>query len=254
MHDTKHAVPLISLRGVSLIYPVLSVAEASLRRDVVRKLVGGKVGRDRSGGVAVQALDNINIKIEEGERVALYGHNGSGKTTLLRVAAGVYHPTRGDVSISGRVSAMLDISMGMSAEATGRQNIRLLGLHRGIPRKDVEAIIPDIEEFSELGHFFDLPIKTYSAGMTTRLAFAFATAIEPDVLILDEWITPGDASFIARATQRMAEHAARARILLLASHAIPIIKQVCTRVIVLEKGRIVDDGDPESVFARLEAA
>jgi ABC-type polysaccharide/polyol phosphate transport system ATPase subunit len=129
----------------------------------------------------------------------------------------------------------------------------LLGLHRGLSRKQITALIPDIEEFSELGMFFDMPVRTYSSGMLTRLGFAFATAVDPDILILDEWITPGDAAFMNRAAERMSSHAGNARALLLASHSVEIIKRVCTRVIVLERGVIVEDGPPLEVFDRLDS-
>lgn len=245
--------PVIELRGVDLIYRVFTTSESSLRGSVLKALVGGRLGKDASGHVVVQALNNLNITIYEGERVALYGHNGSGKTTALRVAAGVYEPTRGQVLTRGNVSAMLDLNVGLSPDASGRSNIMLLGLHRGLSRKQITALIPDIEEFSELGMFFDMPVRTYSSGMLTRLGFAFATAVDPDILILDEWITPGDAAFMNRAADRMSSHAGNARALLLASHSVEIIKRVCTRVIVLERGVIVEDGPPLEVFDRLDS-
>lgn len=244
--------PVISLRGVDLVYQILSGSRASLRGSVLNALVGGVIGQDGGGRILVRALDNFNLQVEEGERVALYGHNGSGKTTALRVAAGVYEPTRGLVEVRGSVSAMLDINVGMSPEATGRSNVRLLGLHRGLSLRAINNMMDDIEKFSQLGEFFDLPIRTYSAGMMSRLGFAFATALDPDILILDEWITPGDAEFLKRASERMVSHAANARALLMASHSIGVIKDVCTRVVVLERGYILDEGPPNEVFARLQ--
>jgi lipopolysaccharide transport system ATP-binding protein len=253
MNSLKQSAPVISLKSVALDYQVYTANSASLRGAVLNALVGGALGRDKAGHITVKALRGVNIEVCEGDRVALYGHNGSGKTTALRVAAGVYEPSQGTVSVRGSISAMLDLNVGMSPDASGRSNVRLLGLHRGLKPKKINAMMDDIEAFSQLGNFFDLPVRTYSAGMMARLGFAFATALDPDVLILDEWITPGDAEFLKRASQRMVSHAENARALLLASHSVQVIKDVCNKVYVLEKGKVTDFGPPAEVFARIEA-
>jgi ABC-type polysaccharide/polyol phosphate transport system ATPase subunit len=253
MTSERKSTPVISLKSVTLNYVIHSAGQASLRGAVLSALVGGALGQDKGGHVNVKALRGVTIDVDEGDRVALYGHNGSGKTTALRVAAGVYEPNSGAVRVRGSISAMLDLNVGMSPDASGRSNIRLLGLHRGLKSARINAMMDDIEEFSQLGSFFDLPIRTYSAGMMARLGFAFATALDPDILILDEWITPGDAEFLKRASERMVSHADNARALLMASHSIPVIKDVCNKVYVLEKGLVIDKGPPDEVFARLES-
>jgi lipopolysaccharide transport system ATP-binding protein len=246
------SIPAIQTQGISLVYPIYDANQGSLKREIVRHLVGGRVGKTAGGQAAVRALHNVTVSIENGERVALYGHNGSGKTTLLRVLAGILEPTQGEVRINGVISAMLDVNLGMSPDATGRDNITLLGLYHGLSPKAIKAMVPEIEDFAQLGHFFDLPVRTYSAGMLTRLGFAFATSVQPDILILDEWLAPGDAEFMQRATGRMREHAERARAVVIATHSRSIINDFCTRVVVLEQGRIVADGPPASVLPALD--
>lgn len=188
--------------------------------------------------VTVRAIDGLSLDICEGERVGLVGHNGSGKTTLLRVLAGIYRPTGGSVTIAGRVSALLDTSAGMDPEATGIENIHLRGRILGLTAPQIAQHIDDIAEFTELGDFLALPMKTYSAGMAARLSFAISTITHDDILLIDEGIGAGDASFQEKAQVRIAEMFERTSIVLLASHSEDLIQRFCTRRLRLEHGRL----------------
>lgn len=194
-------------------------------------------------------MRDISIGIVHGERVALVGHNGAGKTTLLRVLAGIYVPQAGRVAVSGKIAPLFDIGLGMDGEASGYDNIRLRGLYLGLTRRQIESRIDEIADFSELGGFLDMPIRTYSAGMQTRLAFAICTCVDPDVLLLDEGILAGDAAFMEKAQARLAAFVARAGILVLASHSDGLLASLCTRALRLEHGRLVSDGPLREVLS-----
>jgi ABC-type polysaccharide/polyol phosphate transport system ATPase subunit len=188
--------------------------------------------------VVVRALDHVSLEIQHGERVALVGHNGSGKTTLLRVLAGIYKPTGGYVSIRGKVGALIDPVAGMDPDASGIENIYLRGRILGLRDSEIEAHLNDIVDFTELANFIALPVRTYSAGMFARLAFAVSTAINPDVLLIDEGIGTGDAHFMAKIQKRLQEMIDRSPILILASHDRNLVSQLCNRTIEFEHGRI----------------
>lgn len=190
----------------------------------------------------VKAIDDISFSVGEGERVALIGKNGSGKTTLLHLLSGIIAPQNGVIKISGQTTSIININLGVNFEASGRRNILLQGLANGHSRKIVAGLTQQIIEFSGLGAFIDLPVKTYSAGMRMRLNFAIATAFEPDILFLDEWIGTGDAAFRAKATDRMASFVNKAGILLLASHNQNLLLDTCERGIWMEQGQIKFDG------------
>ena len=172
--------------------------------------------------------------------MGLTGHNGSGKSTLLRVLAGVYEPTGGILKISGSVASLLDISIGMDPEVTGLENIFLRGLIMGLTRDQIKKKVEEIVDFSELGNFIDLPVRTYSSGMSMRLAFSISTSIEADILLMDEWLSVGDADFVKKAEVRLKSLVKKTPILVMASHSPDILKEVCTRIIRLDGGRIVD--------------
>jgi ABC-type polysaccharide/polyol phosphate transport system ATPase subunit len=235
----------IRAEGLTVDLPIYNVTARSLRREVFDLAVGGKLMRKGKDQVMVRALTNVNFDVGNGERVGVVGHNGAGKTTLLRVVAGVYAPTKGRVAIDGSVSALFGAGIGLDPEATGIENIRLLGAFHGLTKKGTDAITPDIVDFCELGAFIDLPVKTYSAGMITRLSFAVATSFEPDVLVLDEWLGAGDASFVNKAQARVESFVSRARVVLLASHSDTIISRFCTRVLWLEHSKVKFFGPTE---------
>jgi lipopolysaccharide transport system ATP-binding protein len=199
-----------------------------------------KNGRDV---IHVRALDGINFKLLDGDRMGIIGHNGAGKSTLLKVLAGVYEPDRGRVDVQGRISSMIDINLGLDMELTGRENIVTMGRMRGYTLREIHKKIPEIIEFSELGNFIDLPIKTYSAGMTTRLVFGVATSLEPDILLMDEWIGAGDAGFFQKAVDRLNDILTRSRVIVLASHNFSLINDLCNKLLVLDSGKQIFFGD-----------
>jgi len=236
---------LIELTGVSLDYPVYSIRAQSLRNAVFNVAVGGKLLRDGKDVVHVKALDKITFSLDEGDRLGIVGHNGAGKTTLLKVLAGVYEPTSGLVRVEGKISSMVDISLGLDHSLTGRENVILMGRRRGLTTREIIAQMPEILEFSDLGQFIDIPMRTYSAGMQARLVFAVATAFEPDILLLDEWIGAGDAAFLHKAQARMNSILEKSRALVLATHNFSLVKNVCNKLLVLNAGSQVYFGKTE---------
>jgi len=188
----------------------------------------------------VQALGNINLELKSGDRLGLIGHNGAGKSTLLRVLAGVYEPSSGDFVRRGTVASLIDPALGIEVDATGVENIMLRGLVMGMSKRQVDDLTPAICEFSGLGEYVNMPVRTYSTGMLMRLAFSISTSIEADILLMDEWLSVGDAEFTEKAEARMKDVVAKSGILVLASHSLDLIAKECNRVIYLEHGRIVE--------------
>jgi ABC-type polysaccharide/polyol phosphate transport system ATPase subunit len=191
----------IQLDGISVEFRLYDPGMRSIRRQVIEGLnIGGVFSSgERQKKPSIIALNNVSLDLEAGDRVALIGHNGAGKTTLLRVMAGIYEPSRGRALVDGRISPIFDVQLGMDKEATGYENIALRGLLLGMTRSEIDASTEDIANFSELGPFLNMPLHTYSTGMALRLAFAISTSIEPEILLLDEWIGAGDKSFIEKA-------------------------------------------------------
>lgn len=238
----------IVLDNVSQRLPLHGAEARSLRRAIARTAVGGRFEKGASGAMEIAALSDISLCIADGERVGLVGLNGAGKSTLLRVLAGIYQPTRGRVSVSGRVVPLMDTFMGIVSDSTGRENIRNRGYLLGMTPREVDQKSEEIIAFSELGAFIDLPVRTYSAGMYTRLAFAISTAVECDILLVDEGIGAGDARFLEKAGRRIEEIFRRAGILVLASHSEEIIRRTCNRVILLDHGSVRYDGPTDPAF------
>ncbi len=212
------------------------------------RLIMGEGGRI----LGVRALESISFDLSGGDRLAVIGSNGAGKTTLLQILAGILPPDSGEVVIEGRCTSLININLGMQMEATGHRNITLRGLAGGYPRNEIEARRQDIADFCELGKFLDMPIETYSAGMRMRLNFAIATAFEPEILLLDEWLSAGDAAFRAKATQRMQSFVRKAGILVLASHSRQLLIDNCNRAIWMDDGRIREFGDVEDLYDRYQ--
>jgi ABC-2 type transport system ATP-binding protein/lipopolysaccharide transport system ATP-binding protein len=222
-----------------------------INRLATRKLnVGGQIGAGEKGRVVIKALDGLTFEINEGDRIGLLGHNGSGKTTLLRTLAGIYEPVSGVMRTSGRAFPLFDLQLGMDQDATGIENIWMRGKFLGLTTKQIQDALEDIAEFTELGEYLHMPIRTYSSGMMLRLAFAISTAIKPEILILDEMIGAGDAAFIARADARLKDFLSKAGILVIASHAMPILRQWCNKGMLLEHGKLIAYGPLEEVIAR----
>ena len=238
---------LVSLDHVGLVYPIYSVRAQSLRHAAINLAVGGRLLKGSNDVIHVKALNNVSFKLNEGDRLGLVGHNGSGKTTLLKILAGVYEPSQGVINVRGQVSSMLDISHGVDWEATGVDNIKIMSRLRGLRGREIRERMDEIIGFSELGGYADLPMKTYSAGMATRLMFTLATSFSSDVLILDEWLGAGDAAFLHKVAERMDSIVAQARVLVLASHNFGLLDSTCNKLLVLDKGNVAYFGPKEDL-------
>jgi lipopolysaccharide transport system ATP-binding protein len=232
---------LISARNVTVEFPIYDNSHRSLKKQVLNLTTGGKIGSDAGKHPIVRALDNLNFEFNEGERIGLTGHNGSGKTTLLRVLSGVYAPVSGALKVTGKVASLLDVSMGLDPDATGFENIYLRGIMDGLKPAFIRSRIDDIADFTDLGDYLNLPVRTYSSGMMLRLAFAISTSVEADILIMDEWLSVGDAQFSAKAAERLDGLVRKASILVIASHDPRLIERICTRRLHLEHGKIITD-------------
>ncbi|MEM6890473.1 MAG: ATP-binding cassette domain-containing protein [Pseudomonadota bacterium] len=200
----------------------------------------------------VRALDRISFGLGHGDRMAIVGRNGSGKTTLLQVLAGILAPDSGSLEKRGRSTSLINIALGVQPEATGNRNITLRGLAASRTRHEIEAKRQEIAEFSELGDFLDMPVETYSAGMKMRLTFAIATAFEPEILILDEWLSAGDSAFKAKATRRMNDFVEKAGILVLASHSRKLMEENCEQALWIDKGRVIEFGPVKEIIDAYE--
>jgi lipopolysaccharide transport system ATP-binding protein len=227
-------------------FPIWSPSRRSLKSAVLRATTGGRLARETSTLVLVQALADLSFEFSRGDRIGLVGHNGSGKTTLLRVLSGIYEPVRGQLNVNGRVSSLLDLSLGMDREATGFENIVLRGVLLGLTPAAIQSKVDEIAEFSELGDYLSMPIRTYSSGMLLRLAFAVSTSVAPEILLLDEWLSVGDAGFRDKAERRLLEMIESSAIVVLASHDESLIKRFCSRMLRLEHGRSVSGLQPIS--------
>ena len=239
----------LRLRDVSLDFPIYQGSSRSLKKALLASSTRGNLGRDAKERINVRALSEVSFEIGNGDRLALIGANGAGKTTLLKVLAGVYEPTHGRVSCSGRVSSLLDTNVGLNPDATGYENIILRGMYMGIHPREMRAHAVAIAEFTELGDYLDIPVRTYSAGMMVRLAFSISTCISPDILIMDEWLSAGDVQFLGKAQRRIEEFVRRSSILVLASHSMELVEQWCTRGLLLHHGRVLAIGPIKDVVA-----
>jgi lipopolysaccharide transport system ATP-binding protein len=231
----------IVAQEISVEFPIYENSHRSLKKAVLNLTTGGRIGQDAGRHAIVSALDNLSFRFTDGERIGLVGHNGSGKTTLLRTLAGVYAPVRGKLSMNGKVASLLDVSMGLDPDATGFENIYLRGILDGLKPATIRSKVDDIAEFSDLGEYLNLPVRTYSSGMMLRLAFAISTSVEANILIMDEWLSVGDADFAVKAAGRLEKLVGQASILVLASHDPKLISRVCTRRILMHHGKIVSD-------------
>jgi ABC-type polysaccharide/polyol phosphate transport system ATPase subunit len=231
----------MQLKGVGVAYPIYNAASQSLRNQIVSISTGGRVSAAKGQVATVQALDDINLDLKEGDRIGLVGHNGSGKTTLLRTMAGIFRPTRGSVRVEGRVSTVFGLGAGMDLELTGYENTIRMAMLLGATLEEARYSIPGMEDFTDPGQFLAMPERTYTAGMMTRLLFGVATAVHPEILLIDEVLGAGDAAFQEKARERLSGFVAKASIFVLASHAPELLRQFCTRLITLEHGRVVKD-------------
>lgn len=246
---------------LSLSFPIYHADSRNLRRwlgervqNARKNVTGGVLSEDERHRLSVKVLKNISFSVQSGERLGLIGRNGAGKTSLMRAIAGIYAPLSGQITIEGRFSALLDAQLGMNPELTGAENIRLRCLFAGYSRQEYRAVLEDVGCFAELGSFIDLPVKTYSSGMTLRLAFGLASAITPQILLMDEWMMAGDARFMERARIRLERLVNTSEIMVLSSHVEDVLRQWCTRIIWLEDGEIRRDGPPEVVLRAYAAS
>jgi lipopolysaccharide transport system ATP-binding protein len=237
----------IEVSGLSVLFPLYHAGSRSLKKTVLAA-ASSRFAQDPQNRVVVQALREISFTLGSGERLALIGPNGAGKTTLLRTLAGIYEPVVGQVRVRGSLSALLDPQLGMNMDLTGRENIMLRGLYGGLPRSEVNRLEEDVREFAGLGDFMDLPVRIYSSGMVVRLGFALATAIRPQILLMDEWFLAGDADFMEKARGRLENMVRGAEILVLSSHQPSVVREWCTRVIWLDQGQVRSDGAPVEVL------
>ena len=240
--------PEITLTDLSLDFPVYGTPSNVSERRTLKSVIGGATRRIAKHHISVTALDGINLHISGGSRYALIGANGAGKSTILRVMSGIYHPTGGSASIYGRVSTIFDLNAGTDPNLTGYQNIWRVGYLHGMTREQIDQKLDEIIEFAELGDFLDMPNRTYSSGMMTRLAFAICTMSQPDILLIDETFGTGDASFREKAEKRIARMIEDSKILVFASHSRDLLQRFCTRGILMSRGRIEMIGDLERVL------
>ena len=238
----------LTLKNVSVSFPIYQTSSLSLKKRLLFRGTGGQIATDANHRIVVEALRNVSLSLKAGDRVALVGSNGAGKTTLLRVMAGVYEPFAGVVNFHGRISPMFDISLGIDSETSGYDNIRLRGLILGLTPSEIEKLLPDIVEFTELGDYLDLPVRTYSSGMMTRLTFAVATCFAPEILLMDEWIMAGDAAFLTKAEHRVQSFIAKASITVLASHSLETCRLFCNQGIWLDQGQIKAAGPIDKIL------
>ena len=237
---------MVRCTDLTLRFPVYGVDAKSLKKRLAAVTVGGRLAGS-AGVTEVTALSKVNLHLRPGDRLGLVGHNGSGKTTLLRALSGAYEPDGGWVEVGGRVSSLLDLSLGLDETATGLENIRLRCRLSGLSSREIRTRMEEIALFSGLESFLALPVKTYSAGMRARLAFAAATAVEADVLLMDEWIAVGDSGFRQLAHRRLLGLMERAGILVLASHDTALLQRYCNKVMRLDAGRASEIASIEEI-------
>ncbi len=237
--DTEHA---IAARGVGVRYSLRFNRKKSIQRTLGQLLA-------RDPAEEFWALRQVSFRIVHGESLAVIGPNGAGKSTLLQVLAGIIRPTEGAVDVRGHVSGLLTLGAGFDVELTGRENILLAGAFLGLDDATTRGVMPAIIEYADLGDFIDAPLKTYSAGMRARLGFAIATSVDPDILLLDEVLATGDATFRSKSKERVLELVRGSKAVVLVTHDMTWVREYCNRAILLEKGHVVVEGDPDEVVA-----
>lgn len=236
----------IELENASVTFSIYNTKTRSVRNQLINA-IGGKVNAV-DNTVYVKAIDNISLTIKEGERVGLIGHNGAGKSTMLKLLSGIYEPTAGSIKISGYISSLTNVTMGMDPESSGYDNIIMRCIFMGMTYKEAKSRVQEIIDFSDLNEYINLPLRTYSTGMYLRLAFTIATSITPDILIMDEMIGAGDSAFIEKARQRSMGLIEKTKIIILSSHDLHILRDICNRGIWMEKGSIRMDGEINHVL------
>jgi ABC-2 type transport system ATP-binding protein len=236
----------ITTQAACVDFPIFDAKSRSLKKSVMG-LVGGNIASGSRVPI-IEALRDVTLHLEHGARVGLVGHNGAGKSTLLRLLSGIYEPTRGSASIRGRVAPVFDLGVGMDPEISGFENIIIRGLFLGMTRKQMEQRVDDIAEFTELGDFLGMPLRTYSTGMRVRLALGVVTSIDPEILLLDEGIGAVDAAFLEKSKKRLADLVGRSGLLVFASHSDEFLRELCDTAIWMEHGQVKQQGDLDDVL------
>ena len=236
---------VIELDNVELVFRVRRFGRVSLKEY----LLHGLFRRSKQATFEVRALEGVNLRVGDGDRIGVIGHNGAGKSTLLKLLAGVYPPTSGRRLVRGRVSSLFEIGLGFEPDATGWENIAYRGYLQGETPTSIRQKMQPIAEFSELGEFLDVPVRYYSSGMLVRLAFSIATAIEPDILLVDEVLSAGDLAFQAKARQRIRTLMSSARAVVVVSHDLESLGRLCDRVLWLDHGTVRAFGPQEEIIA-----
>ena len=242
----------ITTRDACVDFPIFDAKSRSLKKTVMG-LVGGNIASGSKVPI-IEALRDVNVQLDHGARVGLVGHNGAGKSTLLRLLSGIYEPTRGSAVINGRVAPVFDLGVGMDPEVSGLENIIVRGLFLGMTRKQMEARVDDIADFTELGDFLRMPLRTYSTGMRVRLALGVVTSIDPEILLFDEGIGAVDAAFLEKARGRLQELVQRAGLLVFASHSDEFLRDLCDTALWMEHGQVKMQGDIEDVLRAYKGA
>lgn len=238
----------IDLRSIFVEFPIFNVSSRSFKKHFLQLTSGGRIVKNANEHVLVKALNDITVSFKHGERIGLIGRNGSGKSTLLRLLATIYEPTRGDIKISGKISPMLDFVSGVEAEFTGYENIYTRGILLGLSSKEIKQQIESIAELTGLGDYLSMPVRTYSSGMKIRLAFAISTSIKPEILLIDEVFGAGDNDFMNKARERMISLLDQSSIVVMATHAEPLIREFCNKALLLENGSIKFFGDVDQAL------
>lgn len=233
--------PAVSVEHLSVSYRTMVERRPTMKTALMR------LGRNSSEVKFIEALRDVSFSVNHGEFLGVIGHNGAGKSTLLRTIAGILPPSEGRVTVNGHVTTLLSVGIGFNAELTGRENIRLGSLANGFTPKQIAEREAEIAEFAGLGEFIDFPMKTYSSGMYSRLGFAVVTHMDPDILLIDEALSAGDAAFRDRASAKIREMIGKARAIVLVSHGLATVQEMASQCLWLDHGRVMDYGDPEVV-------
>lgn len=231
----------IILKNVYLNYPVFSSDSRSFKKNVLNKIKSEKFKKNKSDILHIQALKNINLKINEGDKIGIYGNNGSGKSSLLKIISGIYYPSNGIINVEGSINSLISLNAGFNENLTGKENsifkLKLLGLKKD----EINDKLDEIKNFSGLNEFFFLPIKTYSSGMLLRLSFSLSILCPHDILIMDEWLSVGDDKFQQQALSKINEIIQKSKILIIASQSKDVLEKLCNKIITLKDGIIVSE-------------
>lgn len=243
MHESQPVPPAVKVQDVSITYRTTFERVPTFKSAIVR------FGRGERAIREVKAVQNVSFEVDHGTTIGIIGANGAGKSTLMRAIAGILPPTSGRIEVHGRVSTLLSLGVGFNAALSGRENVVLGGLAAGLSRKEIQSRYEEIAAFAELEDFIDMPMRTYSSGMFSRLAFSVAVHMDPDILLIDEALSAGDASFKTKAAAKMKDLVSNSRTMFLVSHAMSSVRELCSDCIWLHKGKVMMRGEPNEVIA-----